>query len=157
MIQAYFARSLSKFFYSSNFSIEELTQEVLLAVHLKRHTYQPENRFLPWLYAIAKHKFIDRLRSERSQLKFLRRYLEESSQEVFESTVEHHLDAQCVINSLEGDQRTIIQMVKIEERSVAETSELTGLTESNVKTLTHRGMSQLKEKFGEIPGKEPHE
>ena len=32
---------------------EDVLQEVLLAIHAKRHTYDPSEFFLPWLYAIA--------------------------------------------------------------------------------------------------------
>src|SRR5882757_3924135 len=44
---------------------EDLVQETLLAVHLKRHTYDPEALFTPWLYAIARYKLIDHLRSNK--------------------------------------------------------------------------------------------
>ncbi len=37
-------------------------QEVLLAVHLKRHTYDPAAPFAPWLFAVTRNKVIDALR-----------------------------------------------------------------------------------------------
>src|ERR1700761_9558585 len=43
--------------------IEDAVQDVLLAVHEKRHTYDPSRPFGPWLAAIARYKWIDRLRS----------------------------------------------------------------------------------------------
>ena len=41
---------------------EDIVQEILLAVHLKRHTWDPTAPFGPWLFAIARNKLIDTLR-----------------------------------------------------------------------------------------------
>src|SRR5437868_15481458 len=43
-------------------SSEDIVQEILLAVHLKRHTWDPSAPFGPWLFAIARNKLIDALR-----------------------------------------------------------------------------------------------
>ena len=37
-------------------------QEILLAIHLKRQTWLPDQPFTPWVNAIARHKLIDALR-----------------------------------------------------------------------------------------------
>ena len=37
-------------------------QDILLAVHLKRHTWDANAPFAPWLFAIARNKLIDALR-----------------------------------------------------------------------------------------------
>src|SRR6201981_4205137 len=41
---------------------EDIVQDILLAVHLKRHTWDVKAPFAPWLFAIARHKLIDALR-----------------------------------------------------------------------------------------------
>jgi RNA polymerase sigma-70 factor (ECF subfamily) len=41
---------------------EDIVQDVLLAVHLKRHTWDANAPFAPWLFAIARNKLIDALR-----------------------------------------------------------------------------------------------
>jgi DNA-directed RNA polymerase specialized sigma24 family protein len=38
---------------------EDVVQEVLLAIHLKRATWQQDAPVRPWLYAIARHKVVD--------------------------------------------------------------------------------------------------
>src|SRR5882724_4059501 len=45
---------------------EDLVQEVLLAIHLKRHTYDTGELFTPWVYTIARYKLIDYLRRTRT-------------------------------------------------------------------------------------------
>src|SRR5690606_41131913 len=37
---------------------EDIVQETLLAIHLKRHTWRPSEPILPWIFAIARYKFI---------------------------------------------------------------------------------------------------
>ncbi len=41
---------------------EDIVQDILLAVHLKRHTWDANAPFAPWLFAIARNKLIDTLR-----------------------------------------------------------------------------------------------
>src|SRR5438309_11163047 len=41
---------------------EDIVQDILLAVHLKRHTWDANAPFAPWLFAIARNKLIDALR-----------------------------------------------------------------------------------------------
>ena len=43
--------------------VEDAVQDTLIAIHEKRHTYDPERPFKPWLMAVARYKWIDRLRS----------------------------------------------------------------------------------------------
>jgi len=47
---------------AGNADAEDVVQEVLLAIHLKRHTWMTDQPFTPWLNAIARHKVIDALR-----------------------------------------------------------------------------------------------
>ena len=55
------ARHILKSYGLESFS-EDVTQDVLLAVHLKLHTYDDHHSFLSWLRAIIKYKPIDLLR-----------------------------------------------------------------------------------------------
>src|SRR5229473_1838776 len=45
---------------------EDLVQEAVLAIHLKRHTYDPSEPLTPWVHAIARYKLIDFLRRTRA-------------------------------------------------------------------------------------------
>ena len=42
--------------------VEDVLQEILLAIHLKRHTWRPDHPFAPWLRAITRHKLVDFVR-----------------------------------------------------------------------------------------------
>ena len=41
---------------------EDVVQETLLAIHLKRHTWDPSMPLGPWVRAIARNKLIDSMR-----------------------------------------------------------------------------------------------
>jgi RNA polymerase sigma-70 factor (ECF subfamily) len=44
---------------------EDVVQEVLLAMHRNRHTYDPGRSFAPWMYAIARNRMLDQLKRQR--------------------------------------------------------------------------------------------
>src|SRR5690349_13360971 len=45
--------------------VEDIIQDVLIAIHQDRHTYDPGRPFSPWMYAIARHRFLDFIRKHR--------------------------------------------------------------------------------------------
>ena len=45
---------------------EDLVQEAVLAIHIKRHTYDAAEPLTPWVHAIARYKLIDFLRRTRT-------------------------------------------------------------------------------------------
>ena len=45
-----------------NCDVEDVVQETLLAIHLKRQTWNEDEGIIPWVTAIARHKLIDNLR-----------------------------------------------------------------------------------------------
>jgi hypothetical protein len=51
-------------------AIDDAIQDTLISIHEKRHTYDPRRPFKPWAAAIARYKWIDRLRSMRHQSTF---------------------------------------------------------------------------------------
>jgi DNA-directed RNA polymerase specialized sigma24 family protein len=50
---------------------EDVLQEVLLGVHLKRHTWQVGAPVRPWLYAITRYKVVDAFRSRGRAINLL--------------------------------------------------------------------------------------
>ena len=47
---------------------EDLVQEAVLAIHLKRHTFSSDEPLTPWVHAIARYKLIDFLRRTRTSV-----------------------------------------------------------------------------------------
>ena len=46
--------------------VEDIVQEVLLALHAKRHTWRESDPVTPWLYAIVRYKTADAARKRRA-------------------------------------------------------------------------------------------
>src|SRR5258706_3203462 len=131
--------------------VEDLLQELLLAVHNKRHTYGPKQPLTPWVQAIARYKLVDLLR-RRSRRDVLTDPLEEDDQ-VFAAAndaTEAQYDVAKLLRGLPDRQRLPILYVKIEGASVTDTAIRTGMSESAVKVGVHRGLKALAERIRSI-------
>jgi RNA polymerase sigma-70 factor (ECF subfamily) len=130
--------------------VEDLVQETLLAVHLKRHTYDPQQPITAWLHAIARYKLVDMLRA-RSGREARHEPLEENdpmfASDAAPAAQEARRDLALLLAELPDKQRLPIQYVKIEGLSVAQAAQRTGLSESAVKVGVHRGLKTLAAKI----------
>jgi RNA polymerase sigma-70 factor (ECF subfamily) len=120
---------------------DDAAQDALIAIHQKRHTYDRARPFEPWLAAIARYKWIDRLR----ELK--RRPTDELSEEIGIEDHETSVISASVLNTLLAQlkpaQSTAIRLVKIHGLSVEEAAARTGQSISLIKVNIHRGMARL--------------
>jgi RNA polymerase sigma-70 factor (ECF subfamily) len=121
---------------------DDLVQEVLIAVHKKRATYDPARPFLPWLAAIARYRWVDHLRQ-------VYRVAEE---ELTESDVPFESEEESLIARLSLDrmlaqipdaQAQLITWVKIEGLTIRQAADRSGQSESAVKVNIHRGLRKL--------------
>jgi RNA polymerase sigma factor (sigma-70 family) len=123
---------------------DDATQDTLIAIHQKRHTYEPGRPFRPWLAAIARYKWIDRLRHmSRNQTTSLDDELSEPSVQGHESSVTSAIVLEELLAKLKPAQTTVIRLVKIKGFSIEEAAEMTGQSESLVKVNIHRGLAKL--------------
>jgi RNA polymerase sigma-70 factor, ECF subfamily len=128
--------------------IEDLLQEILLAVHNQRHTYDPKQPLKPWVHAIARYKIIDLLR-RRSRNEMLNDPLDDDDQlfvGVNGDAAEARYDLAKLLDELPDRQRLPILYVKIEGASVADAAKRTGMSASAVKVGIHRGLKTLAAK-----------
>jgi len=121
--------------------VDDAVQETLLAVHRRRHTYDPQYPLGPWLAAIAKNKWVDQLRS------LARRPRDELPDEIAVSDHEASVVSSSVLASLLDElrpaQAQAILLVKVQGYSVEEASGQIGLSVSAVKMNIHRGLARL--------------
>jgi RNA polymerase sigma-70 factor (ECF subfamily) len=132
--------------------VEDLLQELLLAVHNKRHTYDPRQPLTAWVHAIARYKLVDLLR-RRSRSDVLTDPLDEEDQ-VFATPANDAAEAQYdvakLLRGLPDRQRLPILYVKIEGATVTDTAVRTGMSESAVKVGIHRGLKVLAQRIRSI-------
>jgi RNA polymerase sigma-70 factor (ECF subfamily) len=123
---------------------EDLVQEAVLAVHIKRHTYNPAEPLTPWVHAIARYKLIDFLR--RSRASFAEVPIDEADEIMAHDdnvSAESTYDVRRLMERLPKNMRCAIEAVKLDGQSIAEAAERCGISESGVKVSIHRGLKAL--------------
>ncbi|KPF78500.1 RNA polymerase subunit sigma-24 [alpha proteobacterium AAP81b] len=121
--------------------VEDAVQETLMAIHAKRHTYDPDRLFGPWLAGIARYKWIDRL---RGQARHAADELPESlAVDDHESSVTSAHVLTALLATLKPAQAEVIRLVKLDGLSIEEAAARTGQSESLVKVNIHRGLGHL--------------
>jgi RNA polymerase sigma-70 factor (ECF subfamily) len=126
---------------------EDLVQETLLAVHLQRGTYDANYPVTAWLLAIARYKLVDLWR-RRGRRENLHNDVDDlDALPVAEEQADMHAarDLSLLLQALPAPQRQAIELTKLEGLSIAEASNRTGLSESSIKVLVHRGLKRLSE------------
>lgn len=143
-LKAFFARRLGR----DDGDVEDLVQECLIAVHLKRETFDRSGLFTPWAYAIARYKLIDHYRRKR-----VRSWspLEEAG-ELFApdrtGDAMHARDVNRLLAGLPHRQGDAIRKTRIEGLSTEEAAAATGMSPSLVKVSVHRGLKALMARVG---------
>jgi RNA polymerase sigma-70 factor, ECF subfamily len=128
---------------------EDIVQETLLAVHLKRHTWRRNEPILPWLYAIARYKTIDACRRRGMRITIPIEDVAESlaAPEVQSASAEsRHIER--AVESLSAGQRRVVHAIAIEGRTISETATAFEMKETAVRVAFHRGLNSLSVRFG---------
>ena len=142
-LRAYYRHRFSRIGHGPT-EAEDLLQEVLIAVHTHRHTYDRLQPFTPWIHAIARYKFLDYLRRTKSSFKDLPiANAEELTANSDFGAVESGLDLQRLMLKISSKARKVIQHVKLEGLSVSEAAIRCGMSESAVKVAVHRCLKDL--------------
>ena len=144
-----YVRQVAAAHHRSQADLEDTVQDVLLTVHAVRHTYDPGRPFKPWLIAITRRRVADRLRKQ----------FRVHARETF-LTTEHETFAAPETNLIEQEseakrlrdavaqlpegQRQAVVMLKLEEKSLAETAAATGLSVTALKVSSHRALKNLR-------------
>jgi RNA polymerase sigma-70 factor (ECF subfamily) len=133
---------------------EDIVQDVLLAVHSVRATYDPARPFLPWLMAIAHNRAVDAIR----------RFSRRSAREVTVAEYPETLDAaeanlsgegygdpevlRLAVAELPEGQRKAIEMLKFRELSLKEAANESGMSVGALKAAVHRATRTLRAVLG---------
>ena len=127
---------------------EDVVQEVLLALHLKRNTWVRGTPLSPWVAAIARNKIVDALRRRG-------RRPEVPIEEVLETLwveetygEEQAHDLERALSKLNTRQREVVRAVSLEGRSALEAAQRLQMTEGAVRVTLHRSLKVLAATFG---------
>jgi RNA polymerase sigma-70 factor, ECF subfamily len=142
---------------------EDIAQEVFIAVFKTIDTFREESKFSTWLYRVA-------VNHTKNRIKYLSRRNDRNRAELDENTTDseagslggavrparpdHALQGaqleqvlQAAINTLDEEHRALVVLRDIEELSIEEICEITGLPDGTVKSRLHRARAALRKKL----------
>jgi RNA polymerase sigma factor (sigma-70 family) len=126
---------------------EDVVQEILLALHLKRGTWDPHTALAPWVAAITRNKLVDafRRRGRREEIPFESVLDTLYSESVTDDSAAE--DVRRLLDELGTQQRDIVRSIAIEGCSTQQTAARLGMTEVAVRVALHRSLKALAARF----------
>jgi RNA polymerase sigma factor (sigma-70 family) len=123
--------------------VEDIVQETLLAIHLKRGTWDQRRPIGPWIAAIVRNKLLDALRRRGQRVVVP---IEEvidtlGDEECTDFLSRGELDV--LLAKLNGRQRDIVKSISIDGSSIRETARKLDMSEGTVRVALHRALKKL--------------
>jgi RNA polymerase sigma-70 factor (ECF subfamily) len=127
--------------------VEDQLQEVLLAFHRARHTYDPSRRFESWLYAIARHVTIDAFR--RSDVRARWEKPADSTTDLDPASGDdgREIALDAALAALPAVQREALEMVKLDGMKIEDAAARAGVTQGALRVRIHRGYVALRRRL----------
>lgn len=142
---------------------EDIAQEVFIAVFKTIDTFREESKLSTWLYRVA-------VNHSKNRIKYLSRRNDRGRAELDENTADSDEGSiggaarparpdralhgaqleqvlQAAISSLEEEHRVLVVLRDVEELSIEEICEITGLPDGTVKSRLHRARAALRKKL----------
>jgi RNA polymerase sigma-70 factor (ECF subfamily) len=126
---------------------EDIVQEVLLALHLKRGTWVRGTPVAPWVAAIARNKLVDALRRRGQRTEVAIEILIETLASDDTGAEARAVDLEQLLGGLNERQRAIVQAVSLEGYTAREAAARLQMTEVAVRVTLHRSLKTLAEIF----------
>jgi RNA polymerase sigma-70 factor (ECF subfamily) len=122
---------------------EDVLQEVLIAIHLKRGTWDSTRPIGPWLSIIVRNKLIDILRRRGRRVDVpIEDVLDTLAAEEQPDGLETR-DVERMIARLRPPQDDIVRSISLNGASIRETAERLRMTEVAVRVALHRALKTL--------------
>lgn len=122
---------------------EDVVQDTLIAVHLKRQTWDETRPIGPWIAGIARYKIIDaaRRRGRRTDVSI------EDFADILPAEAEPEApserDLSRSLDALPEGQRKVVRAIAIEGASIAAAAQTLNMSEGAVRVALHRGLGAL--------------
>jgi RNA polymerase sigma-70 factor (ECF subfamily) len=145
---------------------EDLAQDVFLKMFTRLEQYQGNVPFPHWVSRIAVTTCIDQLRAQKRRPEFRWADLSENEAEVLDNVLTDERDVapgkalaarelvEKLLGQLKPDDRLVLQLLDLEQKTIAEISGLTGWNQTLVKVRAFRARRKLQKLFQELQSKE---
>lgn len=124
--------------------VEDVVQEVLLALHAKRHTWREADPVTPWLYAIARYKCADAARRRRGGVQVPIDDLADLLADDRQAEPMAARDLGLLLTRIDPKAAGIVQALGVEGESAGEVGQRLGMSEGAVRVAYHRAMQRLR-------------
>jgi RNA polymerase sigma-70 factor (ECF subfamily) len=128
---------------------EDVVQEVILAIHMKRHTWDQTKPIGPWIVAITRNKMIDEIRRRGRRTEVPIDGLLDILEAPGHDDASNSYDAGRILEGLSGKARDIVKSIAIDGYSTREVAERLGMSEVAVRVQLHRSLKALAETYQE--------
>jgi RNA polymerase sigma-70 factor (ECF subfamily) len=126
---------------------EDVVQETLLAIHLKRHTWDAGRPIGPWVRAIAHNKLIDHLRRRGNRVDVPIDGFEDVLSAPDNTSPVETRDVEPYLDGLPTRQRDVVRCILWEEISIRDTATRLKMTEGAVRVALHRGLAAIARSY----------
>ncbi len=145
---------------------EDLAQDIFLKMFTRLEQYQGAVPFPHWVSRIAVTTCIDQLRAQKRRPEFRWADLSENEADVLDAVLTNEDAVEAgdalaarelvhrLLDQLKPDDRLVIQLLDLEQKTIAEISALTGWNQSLVKVRAFRARRKLQKLFRELEEKE---
>ena len=145
---------------------EDLAQDIFLKMFARLEQYKGAVPFPHWVSRIAVTTCIDQLRAQKRRPEFRWADLSENEADVLDAVMTNENDVEAgdalaarelvhkLLGELKPDDRMVIQLLDLEQKTIAEISNLTGWSQSLVKVRAFRARRKLQKLFKELEQKE---
>jgi RNA polymerase sigma factor (sigma-70 family) len=123
--------------------VEDLVQEVLLTIHLKRGTWDQSRPIGPWVAAITRNKLIDVLRRRGRHMTVPIEDFVDSIQADDQAPGMSAREIDSLLARLTPQQREIVRSISLNGSSIPETADRLQMTEGAVRVTLHRALKAL--------------
>ena len=145
---------------------EDLAQDIFLKMFTRLEQYQGNVPFPHWVSRIAVTTCIDQLRAQKRRPEFRWADLPEEQAEMLDHVLSDDREAlpgdamaaselvQKLLEQLKPDDRLVVQLLDLEQKTLAEISELTGWNQTLIKVRAFRARRKLQKLFQDLQQKE---
>lgn len=124
---------------------EDILQEVLLAIHLKRHTWRQGEALRPWLYALTRYKVVDAFRRRGRAVNLPIEDFADLLPEENATTPLVMRDADVMLAQIDTRSARLVRAVALEGKTAEEAGTALGLSAGTARVVLHRAMKRLTE------------
>jgi RNA polymerase sigma factor (sigma-70 family) len=122
---------------------EDVVQEVLLAIHLKRQTWDPATPLRPWLYAVTRYKVVDAFRRKGRAIHLPVEDFADIIEDDTQVIPHGDGDAHAILAQIDQRSAAIVRAIGIDGERPSDVGVRMSMSEGAVRVAFHRAVRKL--------------